>query len=81
MLVASNFGQTHHPGWYYNLRACPEAQVTYQGKTVAYTVREASEVEAEVYWKQAGEIYRGYPLYRQRAKERVISIFVLTRLH
>src|SRR5215211_1722742 len=25
VLIGSNFGQTHHPGWYYNLRAHPEA--------------------------------------------------------
>src|SRR3954452_10840670 len=25
VVIASNYGQAHHPGWYYNLRAHPEA--------------------------------------------------------
>src|SRR5881227_3454492 len=25
VVIGSNFGQTHHPAWYYNLRAHPEA--------------------------------------------------------
>lgn len=27
-VIASNWGQRHHPAWYHNLRACPEATVT-----------------------------------------------------
>src|SRR6187455_3158036 len=27
VVIASNFGQAHHPAWYYNLRANPQATV------------------------------------------------------
>ena len=40
ILIASNFGQHNHPAWYYNLRAHPEVQLTYEGKTVTYLARE-----------------------------------------
>src|SRR5512147_2125192 len=36
ILIASNFGQKHHPAWYYNLRAHPEVQLTCEGLAVAY---------------------------------------------
>jgi deazaflavin-dependent oxidoreductase (nitroreductase family) len=78
VLIASNYGQKSHPSWYYNLRAHPEAQVTYRGKTTYYSVRQADPVEAEAYWKEAAEIYIGYAVYRQRASQRQIGVFVLT---
>lgn len=31
ILIASNFGQAHHPAWYYNLRAHLAVQLTRDG--------------------------------------------------
>ncbi len=33
ILIASNFGQTHHPGWYHNLKANPQCTVKKNGHT------------------------------------------------
>ena len=33
VLIASNFGRTSNPGWYHNLRAHPEAVITWQGSS------------------------------------------------
>jgi deazaflavin-dependent oxidoreductase (nitroreductase family) len=78
ILIASNFGQKHHPAWYYNLRAHPEVQLTYEGQTVAYVVRETSGEERERCWQRAVEIYSGYARYKERAGQRQIGVFLLT---
>jgi deazaflavin-dependent oxidoreductase (nitroreductase family) len=78
ILIASNFGQYHHPAWYYNLRAHPEVQLTYEGQTVAYVARETSGAERERCWQRAVDLYAGYANYKQRAAHREIGVFLLT---
>ena len=78
MLIASNFGQHHHPAWYYNLRAHSEVQLTYEGKTVAYLARETEGAERECCWQRAVNGYAGYTSYKERAKHREIGVFLLT---
>jgi deazaflavin-dependent oxidoreductase (nitroreductase family) len=77
VLMPTNFGQAHHPGWYYNLKANPQAWVTYKGRTVEFRAREATPSEAPGYWQAAEQLYIGYKLYRQRAASRQIPLFVL----
>jgi deazaflavin-dependent oxidoreductase (nitroreductase family) len=77
VLMPTNFGQAHHPSWYYNLKANPQAWVTYKGRTVEFRAREATPSEAPGYWQRAEQLYVGYKLYRQRATSRQIPLFVL----
>jgi deazaflavin-dependent oxidoreductase (nitroreductase family) len=77
ILIASNFGQSKHPAWYYNLRAHPEATVTLRGETREYVAKEATPDERERYWAQALSIYPGYATYQARAGERQIPILIL----
>lgn len=77
ILIASNFGQRHHPTWYYNLRAHPEVQLTYEGKTVAYLARETDGAERERCWRRAVDLYSGYAEYKERASQRKIGVFLL----
>jgi F420H(2)-dependent quinone reductase len=53
-------GQPDTPGWYYNLRARPRAEVTYQDRSVAATAREADDAEWQAIWSRARTIYGGY---------------------
>jgi deazaflavin-dependent oxidoreductase (nitroreductase family) len=78
VVIASNFGQTHHPAWYYNLRAHPEATLELPGRTGAYHAREATPTERETYWRRASDLYIGFPKYQQRTHGRIIPIIVLT---
>jgi deazaflavin-dependent oxidoreductase (nitroreductase family) len=41
-LIGSSFGRPRNPGWYYNLRANPKAEVTYRDKTIRAIAREAA---------------------------------------
>lgn len=78
LLVASNFGQKHHPAWAHNLRAHPEATLTRDGRARAYAVREAHGAEREALYQEAIRIYPGYAAYRARTGGREIPVFVLT---
>lgn len=77
-IIASNFGQRHYPGWYYNLRAHPDVTVTREGVPRTYTAREATPDERARLWQQALAIYPGYHAYERRAAGRSIPIFILT---
>ena len=77
ILIASNFGQAHHPGWYYNLKANPRCTVRENGHTGVYIAREADEDENQRYYELAILYYIGYAAYKQRAGERKIPVMVL----
>jgi len=76
IVIASNWGGKHHPGWYYNLRAHPSAEVSYNGKTANYTARETTGAEREQCWNKALQYYEGYNAYQQRT-ERKIHVLIL----
>ena len=78
VLIGTNFGRSFLPGWYYNLRAYPEATVLTPRGQGQYTAREANEAERERYWQMALEIYSGYAEYKKRIGDRFIPILVLT---
>jgi deazaflavin-dependent oxidoreductase (nitroreductase family) len=77
VLIASNWGQDHHPGWYHNLKTNPIAHCAIDGSTGVYRAREASGEEYARYWQRASQTYLGYPLYKQRVGERRIPILIL----
>lgn len=76
-LIASNFGQAHNPGWYYNLKANPECMVKKNGRTRTCIAREANEQENQYYFDLAVSYYIGYVAYKKRAKDRKIPVMVL----
>ncbi len=78
ILIASNYGQKHHPAWYYNLHAHPEVQLTYEGQTVAYMAHETDGDERAYCWQRAVDLYSGYASYKERAGQRQIGVFLLT---
>ncbi len=78
VLLASNWGQAHHPAWYSNLRVNPEAVVTSGRRRRRYRARQATEEERSQYWAKAAHIYPGYAAYQTRTGGRRIPILVLT---
>ena len=79
ILFASNFGQAHYPGWYYNLRAHPQATLTVDGQTREYTAREAVGAERDRLWQEAVNLYAGYAAYQRRiGDKRHVPVMVLT---
>jgi deazaflavin-dependent oxidoreductase (nitroreductase family) len=76
VFVASNWGQSKHPSWYYNLRTNPEAIISIQGHSRKYIAHEANELERELYWSQAVNSHAGYAAYKRQANGRQIPIIV-----
>ena len=77
-VIGTHFGQPGTPGWYYNLRAKPRAEVTYQNRSVAATAREAGDDEWQAIWSRARTIYGGYEAYARRIADRKIHIMILS---
>ena len=78
LLLASNWGGKRNPGWYWNLRANPEAVISIGREEGACIVREASDDERERYWNIAVKSYSGYEVYKGRTGGRKIPIMVLS---
>jgi len=76
-LIASNFGQEHNPGWYYNLKMHPRCTVQIKGRLAEYLARQVEGEEREKYWNKAVSYYKGYELYKTRAAHRKIPVMVL----
>lgn len=75
-IIASKGGDPKHPGWYYNLRADPEAVRIQDGAEVFdVTVREVEGAERAEWWERAVEAYPPYAEY-QRNTARRIPVFV-----
>ena len=76
-LVASSFGRKNNPGWYYNLKAHPECEVQFNGRSGKHIAHEAGGEEYERFWQMAVSSYEGYDKYKQRAAHRHIPVMVL----
>lgn len=79
-VIASNFGQFRHPGWFYNLRANPEGEIVVDGRSWRFRAVEADGERRERIWSTALEIYPGFAQYERRAAHRHISVFLLEPL-
>ncbi|MEQ4209191.1 nitroreductase/quinone reductase family protein [Actinopolymorpha sp. B9G3] len=80
VLIASNFGQSHHPAWYHNLRAHPRAIITVDGVSTVVEARETTGDERLRLWRLALEVHPGWTRYERRAAaaRRRIPILLLS---
>jgi deazaflavin-dependent oxidoreductase (nitroreductase family) len=76
-VIASNYGQDHHPAWYYNLQANPEGQVSIDGTVRRFRAREPEGEERARIWRGGLRIYPGWSQYERRASQRRIAVFLL----
>jgi F420H(2)-dependent quinone reductase len=66
IVIAANSGLPTHPGWYFNLKAHPEARVEVEGRTLDVRAEELSAEEAAVFWPRVLDTAPDYPRYRRR---------------
>ncbi len=78
ILIATNYGRSHHPAWYLNLKANPNVTVTHKGRTESYRADEAQGEEREQSWRIAVKCYPGYENYRKWAGARQIPVILLS---
>jgi deazaflavin-dependent oxidoreductase (nitroreductase family) len=79
-VIASNFGQGHHPAWYHNLRAHPEAEIAVDGRRERVRAVPVEGERRERIWRAGLEMYPGWTQYERRAQGRRIVVFVLEPL-
>jgi deazaflavin-dependent oxidoreductase (nitroreductase family) len=77
ILIASNFGRPRNPGWYYNLRANPNATIVLNGMSREVVAHELSGSEREVGYQRGEEIFPGFTQYRRWAAHRQIPVLRL----
>lgn len=66
ILIASNYGGTHHPGWYHNLVAHPGCELHVGEHGGAFVAREATGADRDRLFALAEDLYPGYGNYAQR---------------
>jgi deazaflavin-dependent oxidoreductase (nitroreductase family) len=76
-VIASNFGQRRHPGWYFNLRANPEGLMAVDGERRRFRAIEAEGERRRAIWAEGLRVYPGWSQYERRASNRQIAVFVL----
>ncbi len=70
-LIATNFGQSHYPAWYHNLKKNAECVVRVGDTIKTFVARELNGDEYDRYWKMAVDIYAGYMAYKERVSRRI----------
>jgi deazaflavin-dependent oxidoreductase (nitroreductase family) len=75
-LIGSNGGSGKMPNWVFNLRAHPEASISYSGRVVNVIAAEAAADQYEEAFAAAARIYAGFTGYRERA-DSTIPVFML----
>jgi deazaflavin-dependent oxidoreductase (nitroreductase family) len=77
LLVASNWGRKHNPGWYYNLMHQPAATIQVNAQVIAVQAHPATGGEYTRLWKAVTNRDNFYVRYQKRTS-RQIPIMVLT---
>ena len=78
VVIASNYGQLHHPSWYHNLRANPEATLSVGGKARKVVAREVEGDERQRLWRLGLAVYPGWSGYERHAAGRRIPVITLS---
>ena len=71
IVVASNYGEDHHPGWYWNLMAEPEVLVEIKGERFPAESRIAEGAERIVLFERVVETNSRFAAYRASTDRRI----------
>lgn len=77
-VIASNYGQAHHPAWSANLLAQPDAVAVVGRVSVPVRARLVTGEERDRIWAAARINWPGYDSYAERSA-RDIRVFILER--
>ena len=77
IVVGSNGGGARSPGWVYNLRAFPDAEVQVGPEKIRVHAREAGDGERQRLWPEAARYHPAWGRFQQRTL-RTLPIVILT---
>ncbi|RDH75581.1 nitroreductase family deazaflavin-dependent oxidoreductase [Mycolicibacterium moriokaense] len=79
ILIASNYGSAHHPGWYHNLIAKPECELHIGERGGRFIAREATGADRDRLYSLAGRrLNRVFESYTARSGPRTIPVMRLS---
>lgn len=76
--MASNYGGTRHPAWYYNVKANPEVTLSAGGYEGRFRGEETAGAERERLWALAKQLTVGYADYEKTTGGREIPVIAFT---
>lgn len=76
-VIASHYGSTRPPAWFFNLRAHPDATLEVDGVTHAVRAEQVHGADRERVRQSALAYHAGYTAYEQRAGGRDLGFFIL----
>ncbi len=71
VIIASYGGRPHHPDWYRNLMASPEATVQIGHRLRAVVARTMNEFERAEWWPRVVAAYGDYDVYQRRTSREI----------
>jgi F420H(2)-dependent quinone reductase len=71
VVVASNAGDDHHPGWWLNLERSPDAEVEIGRERHRVRGRRADAEEQRRLWPRLVSMYSAYDVYRTRTRREI----------
>ncbi|MEV3901819.1 nitroreductase/quinone reductase family protein [Mycobacterium sp. NPDC050551] len=78
IVIASNYGGSRHPAWYFNVTAHPRVTLSAGGHTGDYVAEEVTGDERARLWRLACEFIPSYAGYEQLAGDRTIPVIAFT---
>lgn len=78
IVVASNYGGSRHPAWYYNVLANPHVSISAGGYTGSFVGEEITGAERERLWELVVQFIPSYADYERLAGDRRIPILAFT---
>ena len=66
VVIASDGGSPHHPDWYLNLEAQPDAEIEVGGRRRPVRAETVTGEERDRLWQRAVQSYGGYAGYQAR---------------
>jgi deazaflavin-dependent oxidoreductase (nitroreductase family) len=79
VLAASNGGNRHHPDWWLNLLAHPEAEVQIRREGKQVTAEPAKGRERDRLWGRLVEMYSGYQDYQMTTRREIPVVILRTK--
>ena len=76
VVTASNGGEPHHPGWYYNLHSQPQTVIQVIDQHISVEVEQANPEERRRLWAELVKRNPRFDEYRRKTS-REIAMFIL----
>ena len=71
VVIASNAGLSHNPGWYYNIRAHPESRIEVDGRAIDVRGRVATPEERARLWPDIVARFPNYGGYEKKTTREI----------